>query len=52
MESRLLEKKQVQELNKDKKKKKKERNVKYWKFDGNKYFMLSISHLVNTYGNF
>ena len=25
---------------------------KKWRFDGNKNFMLTISHLVNTYDNF
>ena len=25
---------------------------KNWKFDGNENFMLTISHLVNNYGNF
>ena len=45
-ELRLQEKKTKQELNKNKK------NEKYWKSDSNKDFMLSISNLVNTYGNF
>ena len=33
-------------------KQKQKKNEKYWKSDSNKDFMLSISNLVNTYGNF